>query len=89
MSDVLPSEHVWLTFYGKNGKIIRHKQAEEHAHLASREGMPKGSIRCQRGPSVLQAIYNHFAGGSSNTVRINNKLCFTTYQAEKAYNQGA
>lgn len=89
MSDVLPSEHVWLTFYAKNGKILHQKQAEAYTYLASKEGMPKGSIRYQRSPSVLQTIYSHFAGGSPNAMRINNKLCFTTHQAEKAYNQGA
>ena len=89
MSDVLPSNDVWLTFYGKNGKLLRQKQAEMHEYSARKAGMPKGSICYVREPATLSDIYKHFASGDMYTMRVNNKLCFTTYQAEKAYNQGA
>lgn len=89
MSDVLPSKNVWLTFYGKNGRLLRQKQSEDHVYGARSAGMPKGSIQFLREPATLQMIYDHFASGDMHTMRINNKLCFTTYQAEKAYNQGA
>lgn len=75
--------HIWITFYNKNGKLLREKQAAHYQ--PSKHGMPKGSI-CFTDTDALKAVKDHMANIVDGTVRINGKLCFTLTQAERAIN---